>query len=197
MNSQDRPLRTSTFLPFAFCLQCVSNEDNLLMHTCGAGARGFSAICRRAEDEAWGAGGVPASPVLGAEATTDNMVWRLWCNKYRHNSPYLMAPLGFYLFAVCAICGCLGWGAVEGGLQPLQGQWTYLTHSTWPWAAAHVETWQSAASSFKAVLQYLWVINEIKELGYREWQMQFVQHWADIGILRCSSGVNELSYWTS
>lgn len=50
-----------------------------------------------------------------------------------------------------------------------------IQHMT-PWAGVHVETWQSPASLFKAVFQYLWVINEIKGLGYREWQMQFVQH---------------------
>lgn len=49
-----------------------------------------------------------------------------------------------------------------------------IEHMT-PWAGVHVETRQSPASLFKAVFQYLWVINEIKDLDCREWQMQFVQ----------------------
>lgn len=148
MNSQDRPLRTSTFLPFAFCLQCVSNEDNLLMHACGAAARGFSAICRRGEDEAWAAGGVPASPVLGLRPP--QIMWYGGCDALNTDtvlSIWWQNSLGLYFFAVSAIYGCLRWGAMgQEGCSLCRGNEPKIQHMS-SWAGVHMETWQSPASS--------------------------------------------------
>lgn len=118
MNSQGRPLRTSTFWPFAFCLQCVSNEDNLLMHTSDAGARGFAAIRRRAqEDEAWGAARCPPppAPAPGAEVTAacselaDTTV--RGCDSGNSDTaqrcPHLPRPLTLCIRQLLAGCVCL------------------------------------------------------------------------------------------